>query len=164
MSGPDREDGPPPMAPDQARLESAMEAAIARGDFADLPGAGKPLRLPETDDPDWWIKQRIAEDDVDRDALLPVVMLLRREYERRASTLVELRSEDAVREYAEDYSRRVREDRLRTPGARTLAPELDADAAVAQWRELRAAAAPADPAPTPPAPTRRRWWWPFSRS
>lgn len=162
MSSPEEEGGPPPMAPDQARLESAMDAAIARGDFADLPGAGKPLKMPSTNDPDWWIKQRIAEDDVDRDALLPVVMLLRREYERRAETLIALRDETAVREYAEDFTRRVREDRARTPGARTLAPELDPEAAVVQWRELRAALPEPEPGPAPVAPPRRHWW-PFRK-
>jgi hypothetical protein len=130
----------PPMTPREQRIEGAVEEAIARGDFDDLPGAGKPLDLPDTHDPDWWIKQRIADDDVDRDALLPPVMLLRKEYERLDETLVELLDEDAVRAYAEDYSSRVMRDRLVSPQNQQIALTLDADDAVARWHRVRAAA------------------------
>ena len=42
--------GRPPMDRDVARVESAIEAAARRGDFDDLPGAGKPwtCRTPMT--------------------------------------------------------------------------------------------------------------------
>ncbi|GAA1487809.1 DUF1992 domain-containing protein [Brachybacterium sacelli] len=155
----------PPMEPEQARVESAIEQAIARGDFDDLPGAGKPLDLPPTHDPDWWIKQRLAEGDVDRDALLPVVVLLRREYDQREETLAALPEEHLVREYAADFTRRVHDDRRANPLARMMAPEIDADDAVARWRELRAATADAEPVRAEPAEERRRWprWWPFGR-
>lgn len=119
-------------------VDSEIEQAIARGDFTDLPGAGRPLDLPDTHDPDWWIRQRLDDDDVDRDALLPVVVLLRREFDRRDETLRELLDEQAVREYAEDFTTRVREDRAANPLARMLAPELDPEAAVRRWQELRA--------------------------
>ncbi|MCT1384164.1 DUF1992 domain-containing protein [Brachybacterium sp. p3-SID1565] len=152
--------------PDPFRPEDPVDAAIARGDFDDLALAGKPLRLPSRHDPDWWIKQRIDGEDVDRDALLPVVMLLRREYERREETLAVLSTELEVREYAEDYTRRVRDDRLRSPMARMLAPEMDPEQAVARWRELRAEADRAQP-PVAQAgdqvPRQRRRWWYFGR-
>lgn len=151
---------------DDARVQSELEQAIARGDFDDLPGAGKPLDLPASPDPDWWIRQRLAEDDVDRDALLPVVMLLRREYERRDDTLVELRSEQAVREFAAEFTQRVHEDRRANPLARMMAPEMDPEDAVERWRELRAATADREPARAETVVevrrTRRRWW-PFGR-
>lgn len=144
-------------------VDGAVEDAIARGDFADLPGAGKPLRLPDTHDPDWWIKQRLEDDDVDRDALLPVVVLLRREYERRDDTLAELPDEQAVREYAEDFTSRVRADRAANPLARMLAPELSEEAAIERWRALRPEPEPdrAEDAAPPSSPRRR--WWPFRR-
>ncbi|MFC7375705.1 MULTISPECIES: DUF1992 domain-containing protein [unclassified Brachybacterium] len=163
-------DGPrrPPMAPDVARVESALEQARARGDFDDLPGAGKPLNLPDTHDPDWWIRQRVQDGDIDRDALLPVVMLLRREFERREETLAELPTEEAAREYAEDYTRRVHDDRRANPLQRTIAPEMYPEDAAKRWRELREAAAAARPAPEPTEteekPRPRRRWWPFGRS
>jgi hypothetical protein len=113
---------------------------MARGDFDDLPGSGRPLRLPATHDPDWWIKQRISEDDVDRDALLPPVVLLRREHDDLDGTLVELTDEAMVRAYAEDFSTRVLRDRAANPLARMLAPTLDVDRTVERWREVRASA------------------------
>ena len=149
------------MPHDVARLESEIERAIRRGDFDDLPGAGKPLDLPATHDPDWWIRQRLAEDDVDRDALLPVVVLLRREYEQRDGTLAALLTEEAAREYAEDFTRRVQDDRREHPFARMMAPEWDPADAAARWRELRARRSAAEPPPKAPAPSRRRRGWPF---
>lgn len=103
---------------------------------------------------------------MDRDALLPVVMLLRREYERREETLAVLPTELEVREYAEDYTRRVRDDRLRSPMARMLAPEMDPEEAVARWRELRAEADRARQPVTQAGdqvPRQRRRWWFFGR-
>ncbi|PZP14068.1 MAG: DUF1992 domain-containing protein [Brachybacterium faecium] len=159
--------------------EDPVDAAIARGDFDDLALAGKPLRLPARHDPDWWIKQRIDADDVDRDALLPVVVLLRREHDLRDETLAALLTEQDVRDYAEDYTRRVRDDRLRNPLARMLAPELDPDVAVERWRRLRAATTKdqatddasgswssgqaARRTGAVPETGPRRWWWPFGR-
>lgn len=123
---------------DRRWVESAVEEAIARGDFADLPGAGKPLDLPETHDPDWWIKGRLEGDDVDRDALLPTVVLLRREREGLDETLALLPDEASARAYAEDFSERVLADRRENRFARMLAATLDADEAAQRWRELRA--------------------------
>lgn len=116
--------------------DDAIEEAIARGDFDDLPGAGKPLNLPSHHDPDWWIRQRLEDDDIDRDALLPVVMLLRREHDELPAVLAELRDEQQVRELLEDYNRRVQDDRLRHPMARMLAPTVDVEVRLAQWRAL----------------------------
>lgn len=151
----------PSMDPDVARIESAIEAAARRGDFDDLPGAGKPLDLPDTHDPDWWVNQRIASGDIDSEALLPVVVLLRKEYERRDETLAALPDEKAVRQYAADFTERVHEDRRANPFQRMLAPAWDGDDAVARWRQVRSRKAPEvseEPAP-PAAPRRRRWWF-----
>lgn len=124
--------------PGARRIESAIDQAIARGDFDDLPGAGKPLNLPARHDPDWWIAQRLADDDLDRDALLPAVVLLRREAESLDETLAELAEEDQVREALADFNTRVRDDRLRHPEARMLAPTVDVEERVERWRARRA--------------------------
>jgi hypothetical protein len=153
------------MAPDVARAESAIEQAVRRGDFDDLPGAGKPLDLPAAHDPDWWINQRIASGDIDRQALLPVVVLLRKEYEQRDETLAELPSAEAAREYAADFTERVHEDRRRNPFQRMLAPAWDPEDAARRWQAVRDAAPPSPPDPSPPPapPPRRRRWWRFGR-
>ncbi len=140
--------------------DDAIEAAIARGEFDDLPGAGKPLRLPSRHDPDWWIRQRLEDDDIDRDALLPVVMLLRREHDELPEVLAELRDEQQVRELLEDYNRRVQDDRLRHPMARMLAPTVDVEARLEQWRapERDRAVEPVVQTAAAREGRRRRWW------
>ncbi|WP_341854621.1 DUF1992 domain-containing protein [Brachybacterium sp. GPGPB12] len=124
----------PSMDPGVARIESAIEAAARRGDFDDLPGAGKPLDLPDTHDPDWWVNQRIASGDIDSEALLPVVVSLRKEYERRDETLAASPDEKAVREYARGLHRA----RPRGPAREPL--PADAGAGVGRGRRGRALA------------------------
>lgn len=126
---------PPPVM--RSAANEAIDAAIARGDFDDLALAGKPLSLPAQDDPDWWIRQRIEDGDIDRNALLPAVVLLRREADDLDTTLAALDSEQAVRDYAEDYTSRVLRDRVENPLTRMFAPTLDADIAVERWRTVR---------------------------
>lgn len=126
---------PPPVL--RSAADEAIDAAIARGDFDDLALAGKPLNLPARHDDDWWIRQRIDDGDIDRTALLPVVVLLRREADDLDAILAALDSEEAVREYAEDFTARVLRDRAANPLSRMLAPTLDVEVAVARWRRLR---------------------------
>ncbi|WP_394214997.1 DUF1992 domain-containing protein [Brachybacterium vulturis] len=154
------------MDPAVARIESTIEQAVRRGDFDDLPGAGEPLDLPDSHDPDWWINQRLAGGEIDREALLPVVVLLRKEYERREQTLAALPHESAAREYAADFTERVHQDRRAHPLQRMLAPTWDPDEAAQRWRELRAAPPQPEPAVQDPpvaASRLRRRWWRFGR-
>ena len=60
-------------------VEAQIRAAQARGDFDDLPGTGKPLRLPEVHDPDWWIKSKLHREGVDTSVLVHPTIALRRE-------------------------------------------------------------------------------------
>lgn len=153
------------MDPDIARVESAIDQAVRRGDFDNLPGAGKPLDLPAAHDPDWWINQRLASGEIDSQALLPVVVLLRKEFEKRDETLAALPDERAVREYAEAFTERVHQDRRANPFQRMLAPAWDPEDAAARWREVREPrpAPTMAPTPEPVAESRRRRWWPQRR-
>lgn len=45
-----------PLDPVERQIREAME----RGEFDDLPGAGRPLDLGD-DEPDWWARRRLAE-------------------------------------------------------------------------------------------------------
>ncbi len=168
--------------PVETWVDQAIQQAQRRGDFDNLPGAGKPLRsLGQPDDPDWWLKGLLEREQIDAVEALPGPMALRRERETYPAALLGMSDEAAVREVLEDFNARVIEDRRR-PSFGDAAPlvvgRVDVEAMLARWRALRAEAmhAPASSAdlgsadgpteadPTRPtsAPLRRRWplrWW-----
>ncbi|WP_337001517.1 MULTISPECIES: J-domain-containing protein [unclassified Microbacterium] len=155
----DEESGPPPgiaAAVDRAAfIESAIQVAIRRGEFDDLPGAGKPLEgLGTHHDPDWWIRRKIETENLT--GLGPPAILLRTEDRELNDQLDLLGRESDVRDVLDDFNRRVREARRQLQGGPPVVTSLrDVDAEVAAWRERRAAR-PAPPAPEPPR--RRRWF------
>src|SRR5215207_1904318 len=101
---------------ERSRWESPVEKAQARGEFDDLPGVGRPLPdLGDPDDPLWWVRRKAEREQLDLSLALPTALQLRREAAGLPESLVELRSEDAVRRVLEDYNERVRRDRLRPP-------------------------------------------------
>ncbi len=124
-------------------IEKIIREAIERGEFDDLPGAGKPLDLSDADDPDWWIKRLIKREQLDTSGGLPGVFGLRRERESFPESLLELRTEDDVREVLEDYNRRVKVDRITNLPAKgdrmpVIAGLVDVDEMVARWAARRA--------------------------
>ena len=154
----DEESGPPPgiaAAVDRAAfIEMAIQVAIRRGEFDDLPGAGKPLEgLGTHHDPDWWIRRKIETENLT--GLGPPAILLRTEDRELNDQLDLLGRESDVRDVLDDFNRRVREARRQLQGGPPVVTSLrDVDAEVAAWRERRATR-PAPPAPEPPR--RRRF-------
>jgi hypothetical protein len=121
-------------------VDIAVREAQERGEFDNLPGAGKPLRLGNPNDPDWWIKGLIQREQLDMTAALPPGVALRREIERLPETLADVPTETAAREIVEDLNRRVLEDRRRLSlGPTVLAPTVDVDEVIAHWRADREA-------------------------
>jgi hypothetical protein len=144
-----------------ARYESVIDQQIRkaeeRGDFADLPGKGKPLPgLDGPDDEDWWIKGWIRREGVPSEALLPTPLQLRREAEQLPETVRDLPSEEAVRAAVSDLNRRIAEWVRAPSGPAIPVKRVDPEAIVQGWRAARTA----PPPPGTPAPTRRRWWQP----
>ncbi len=122
-------------------VDKAIREARERGEFDDLPGAGKPLtNLGDPNDPDWWVKGLMEREQLDMTGAMPGVLALRKEAAGFPESLSDLRSEGNVREVLEDYNRRVKLDRLR-PAAGALPPvvarTVDVDELVAAWRTLR---------------------------
>lgn len=150
------------MAFHESWVERQIREAQERGDFDNLPGAGRPLEGLDDPDPDWWLKKMMAREGLDMADALPPVLLLRREYATFPDSLVELRTEDSVREVLRDYNARVVDDRRRPVIGKqspVWAPTVDVEAMVERWRTLRAARTPPAP-PSAPAtsPRRPRWW------
>jgi hypothetical protein len=140
----------------ESPVEKQIREAMERGEFDNLPGAGKPLpNLDANDDGMWWVRQ-LAQ------------LQLRKEAQGFPESLVNLAREESVREVLEDYNQRVRRDRLRPPDAglpQLLAPTVDVDDLVDQWRTLRADRAAARGAHATEAladragtKARSRWW------
>jgi hypothetical protein len=136
-----------------AFVESAIQVAIRRGDFDDLPGAGKPLEgLGDHHDPDWWIRRKIESEGLT--GLGPPAILLRTEDRELDGQLDLLGRESDVREVLEDFNRRVREARRQLQGGPpVVTPLRDVDAEVAAWVQRRATR----PAPAEAAAPRRRF-------
>ncbi len=156
--------------PYETPVDKAIREARERGEFDNLPGAGKPLRnLGNPDDADWWVKAYAAREGLDLSAAMPPVLALRKEAATFPESLLELATEASVRAVLEDFNRRVKQDRLRPasgPAMPVVAPTVDVDAMVERWRELRASAAAtalaavrADvEAPLTPGAARDSWW------
>ena len=158
----------------ESAVEKAIREAQERGDFDNLPGAGKPLDLHDANDPDWWIKRYAARENLDLGGALPGALALRKEAATYPDSLADVASEQDVREIIEDYNKRVLADRLRPAVGKLpplLAKTLDVDEVVGAWRRrreerqaqgeaLRLAQRAAQSAAAPVGPTERhRPWW-----
>jgi hypothetical protein len=112
-------------------IDRQVREAMERGAFDNLPGAGKPLSL--NDDPDWWVKSKIAAENLE--PLLPTPLALRREVERLPETLADVIDERDVRALIADLNTRIKESYLRPQdGPRIAIGLVDVEAAVAAWR------------------------------
>ena len=138
-----------------AFIETAIQVAIRRGEFDDLPGAGKPLEgLGTHHDPDWWIRRKIETENLT--GLGPPAILLRNEDRELDDQLDLLGREADVRDVLDDFNRRVVEARRQLQGGPPVVTAIrDVEASVAAWRERRAAR----PAASAPEPERRRRRW-----
>jgi hypothetical protein len=147
-----------------ARYESVIDQQIRmaeeRGDFADLPGKGKPLPgLDGPDDENWWIKSYIRREGLPSEVMLPTPLQLRKEAERLPEAVRDLPSEQAVRAVVADLNRRIAEW-LRAPSSPAVPVRpVNADDVVRQWRERRPNARPASAAPAVTPQEQRRPWW-----
>lgn len=124
-----------------AVVEMSIQQAIRRGEFDNLPGAGKPIPgLGQSHDPDWWIRRKIESEKLT--GLGPSALMLRVEDRELDAKLDELHREHDVREALEDFNRRVIEARRQLLGGPpVVTPTRDIEAEIRAWRERRAARA-----------------------
>ena len=157
---------PPRRIDQQAKwVDHQVRQAMERGDFDDLPGAGKPIRgLGGTHDPDWWVKGLIERENIT--GVLPSAQLRKDDTELDGKLDLEA-MEQRVREIVTDFNARVVDARRQLQGGPPIVtPTRDVDEEVRRWQARRAARRSASASPT--AATRRepttsgsRPWWKF---
>jgi hypothetical protein len=133
-------------------IDQQILDAEKRGVFSDLPGAGKPLELNRDGDADYgqaWIRDYARREGVSPDEFLPTPLRLRREIERLAETVADLRSEQEVREVVGDLNRRIIEWRRMPVGPPVFVRLADKDEMVGRWRAAQAARQAPSPSQTP---------------
>jgi hypothetical protein len=141
-------------------VDLQVRQAMERGDFDDLPGAGKPLEgLGTEHDPDWWVKKLVEREQI---SVLPPALELRKEDAELEARLDRITAESEVREELGSFNARVRRARMQLLGGPpVITPERDLDAEVEAWRERRTARVEAQRAALAaqqPEPRRRRWF------
>lgn len=137
-------------------VDLQVRQAMARGEFDDLPGAGKPIEnLGTQHDPDWWVKQLIERERIT--GVLPAALQLRKDDLELDDRLDRLTSERTVRRELEDFNRRIINARRQLEGGPpVITPTRDVDEQVRLWRERRSERHTDRQAPSEPEPPRRR--------
>lgn len=155
----------------QARwVDLQVERAMARGEFDDLPGAGKPLGdLGSPYDRDWWLKKLIEREQIT--GVLPEALQLRKEDGELDAVLDRETTEKRVREVVGGFNNRIVAARRQLQGGPpVVTPTRDPDEEVRRWAERRDAraranaealrrAADADPDGRSARAHRPRRWW-----
>jgi Domain of unknown function (DUF1992) len=144
-------------------IDQQVTDAEHRGVFDNLPGAGKPLPAVRPGDADYgqaWLRDYVRREGVPAEEILPTPLKLRKEIERLAEAVRDMRSEQEVRDTVADLNRRIIEWRRIPVGPPVFVPLVKAEAMVGEWRQAQSAkaqvpsAAPADRT----EPVRRGWW------
>lgn len=148
----------PPGMSNSEWVESQIALAQNQGEFDDLPGAGKPLKLADQHDPDWWVKDFIRREDVETEALLPPAMQLRKEKQQVHEKVRGMRRESEVREYLADLNNRIRTAIRDTTGPVVPTGQVDEDVVIAQWRMDRPARGPIAVPAEPAQPKKKSFW------
>ncbi|MET9854718.1 DUF1992 domain-containing protein [Streptomyces sp. NPDC006450] len=128
----------PPGVSFESFVDRQIRQAGERGDFAELPGFGKPLAsLDAPYDELWWIKGKLHREGF---AVLPPALALRKEAEDAREAIKAARTERQVRDLLTEINDKIRAALRRPPPGPPLnLGEFDVEAELAQWRESREA-------------------------
>ncbi|MFE0192894.1 DUF1992 domain-containing protein [Streptomyces sp. NPDC058989] len=123
----------PPGVTFETWVDKQIREATERGDFADLPGAGKPLRhLDQPYDEMWWVKEKMSREHL---SYLPPSLALRKEAEDALEAAANAPTEAALRRILAAVNERIRAA-LRTPleGPPLNLVPFDIDEQADKWR------------------------------
>jgi len=118
-------------------VDMQIQQAIRRGEFDDLPGAGKPIAgIDRPHDPDWWLKQLIERERIT--GVLPPALALRKEDAELEDILDRITTPGGVRQAIADFNARIVEARRQLQGGPpVITPLRDADVEVGAWQQRR---------------------------
>ncbi|WP_018353428.1 DUF1992 domain-containing protein [Longispora albida] len=121
----------------ESRIDRQIREAQERGEFDNLPGAGKPL--PDAGRPlgeDWWLKDLLRRENLSFAG--PATLMLRKEVEEFAAALAKKKTEQQVRLAVAALNEKiVRAQRGLMDGPSVVIRTIDEDEAVRAWRSAR---------------------------
>ncbi|MEU7158163.1 DUF1992 domain-containing protein [Streptomyces chrestomyceticus] len=126
----------PPGVSFETWADRQIREAAERGEFAGLPGFGKPLTgLDEPYDAMWWVKEKMRRENL---SFLPPALALRKEAEDAREAAVRAPSERAVRRVIGEINTKIQEAVRQPPPGPPLSLEpYDVESVVREWRERR---------------------------
>lgn len=119
-------------------VERQIREAMERGEFDDLPGAGKPL--PDLDRPRddlWWVRRKMRAEGL---SYVPPALQLRGDVADARERALRARCEAEVRDVVRRINTRIREANrtgATAPAAAAAVAPLDEEAMVQAWRRGR---------------------------
>ena len=119
-------------------IDRQIRDAADRGEFDNLPGAGKPLPgAGRQDDENWWLNSYLRREGVTGATLLPPAVLLRREADELPTVVQKMRSEADVREAVSDLNRRIVECLRQPSDLRISVRPVNVERVMEEWRTGR---------------------------
>jgi hypothetical protein len=121
--------------PFESWIDRQIREAEERGEFEDLPGAGKPLPgLDRHHDEMWWIKQKLESEGLTMP--LPPTLALRKDADEALAQARGAQSETEARRIIEEINDRIREAiRKGLPGPPLNLMPFDVERVVSEWRK-----------------------------
>jgi Domain of unknown function (DUF1992) len=130
-------DRKPPGVSFETWVERRIREATERGEFDNLPGAGKPI--PDLDEPHdelWWVRGKLRRENF---AYLPPTIALRKEAEAALEAAANATTEDQVRQIVAAINRKIADgNRKAASGPPLNLTPFDVERVVQRWRERRA--------------------------
>jgi DnaJ homologue, subfamily C, member 28, conserved domain len=124
----------PPGASWESWIDRQIRRAEERGEFEDLPGAGKPI--PDLDKPFdemWWVKNKLRREGL---SFMSPSVALRKELHDALEAAAHAESESEVREIVDNINEKIRDaNRRGIPGPSLMLMPLDVDRVVREWRD-----------------------------
>ncbi|MEU0564436.1 DUF1992 domain-containing protein [Nonomuraea sp. NPDC005983] len=128
----------PPGVNFESWIDRQIREAEERGEFDDLPGAGKPIPgLDKPHDDMWWVKQKLREEGLSFP--LPPTLALRKDAEEALAAALGARTEAEAREIVSEINERIRKAiRTGLQGPPLNLMPYDVEQIVSDWRQRHA--------------------------